>query len=80
MSETEKFFMCLRTISIFSMNYLFIIFVHFILIVGLFLLAWRSSLYVKDPFSVYEFRVTFTSLSLNAAYGVFCCLSFEKIG
>ena len=38
MSETEQFFLCLRTISsFFSMSYLFVIFAHFVLIVGLFI-------------------------------------------
>ena len=77
MSEIEQFFMCLRTIS---MSYLFIIFVHFVLIV-VFLLVWVGGfLCVRYPFSGYEFQITFTNLSLNVAYGVFPCLSFNQIG
>lgn len=40
MSETDPFLVCLRTSSVFlSVNYLFIVFAHFVLIVALFLLV-----------------------------------------
>lgn len=51
--------MCLRTISIFfSVNYLFIIFAHYVLIVDLSFIGWQGALCVRDPFSGYEFQIT----------------------
>lgn len=58
MSETEPFFMCLRTISIlFSVNYQFIIFAHFVLIVALF--YWfGGALYMSGvPFPDTSFKL-----------------------
>lgn len=67
--------MCLRTIC-----FLFIIFTHFVLIVALFFLVWGVGLLcVRDPFSGYEFQITFTHLCPNVAYGMFYYLSFKKI-
>ena len=37
MSETEQFFLCLRTISVFLALFSVVILAHFVLIVGLFI-------------------------------------------
>lgn len=62
--------MCLRTISIFfSVNYLFIIFAHYVLIVDLSFIGWQGALYVLEiPFLDMSFRL---NLSHNVAYGVY---------
>ena len=53
MRDTEPFLRCLRTRSLFSMKYLFIIVAHFVLSVALFLLIWGSSVCLRDPFPGY---------------------------
>lgn len=69
--------MCLRTISIFfSVNYLFIIFAHYVLIVDLSFIGWQGALYVLEiPFLDMSFRL---SLSHNVAYGVYYACHEKK--